>query len=177
MEGPPSKRTRCDELLVTLQDFQRVQAAQLHSMHTLLQQASRTPAVQVRPAPSLEDTFTSFMLAYKALNPLERQMRMSAIKNNITDETASLMSEITAFFGIQSESEISATVSPDSSEVEGCDTTYLSWYPEACLSESGFFDSRQNNAAQVRISPQEGTFLRACSFHFLLSLDIKLICV
>lgn len=125
LEAPSAKRTRCDELLATLQDFQKVQLSQLQSLHWLAQQplphayVSTTPARQGK-LPPLEEAFTSFVMSYKAVEPTERQKRMRALKANITDETSLLFTEILSL--LSSDTEVIAHTSEDS---DGGDLDWL----------------------------------------------------
>lgn len=162
---------------MTLQDFRKVQAAQVQSLQLLLQRQriSQSGYVGFCKSPSLEEAFASFVLSYKAVNPLERQDRMNAIRANITDETSALLCEMMSLFGAQSDSDTVSSTPEES--VEGSECGYLSWLQGSEFSDSNNFfmdscTSSGTNPIKVCFCPQEERslalcdLLRACTFLF-----------
>lgn len=154
LEAPSAKRTRCDELLATLQDFQKVQAAQLQSLQLLAVKQCRPQPSQVlsRVPPSLEEAFAAFVTSFQAIKPAERQIRMNTIKSNITDETATLVYEMFSLLtnsrSDSSEAEILSTT--DESESFDSENSYL-WYG----TRSPFFMGNGPSESVSNLSPQE----------------------
>eukprot|EP01127_Copromyxa_protea_P006629 TRINITY_DN1663_c0_g1_i6.p1 TRINITY_DN1663_c0_g1~~TRINITY_DN1663_c0_g1_i6.p1 ORF type:complete len:313 (-),score=40.48 TRINITY_DN1663_c0_g1_i6:422-1297(-) len=129
LEAPSAKRTRCDELLVTLQEFQKVQVSQLQSLQALqyqqFQHLSQPQSFGQGKLQSMEEAFMSFVQSYKATSPTDREKRMRAIKENITPETSASILEILSIFGNQSE--FASCTSDDSESFEGRDH-HLPWF-------------------------------------------------
>jgi len=126
-EVPSAKRARCDELLVTLQEFQKIQSAHLQSMQLLLHPRPTIPA-----ALTLEDAFASFLLSCKALSPADRRSRLRNIRSSINDEASNVLIEVLSLLG--SDDELSGT---PSTEYDG-ERIYMQWYSDSGLaSDSG----------------------------------------